>query len=118
MASFIGLVRPFDLEGRALSGLFLEHHPRLTLQSLETIGADALARFDVSHVWVVHRAGSVWPGESIVFAAVASSHRRAAFEAADYLMDRLKSDAFFWKCEDHSAGSIWIEPTLALAGWR
>jgi molybdopterin synthase catalytic subunit len=65
----------------------------------------------VSCVHVVHRCGIIRPGEPIVFAAAASRHRRAAFEAADYLMDRLKTEAVFWKREDRSDGSEWIVPT-------
>ena len=59
---------------------------------------------------IVHRSGAVAPGETIVFVAAAAVHRRAAFEAADYMMDRLKTDAIFWKREDGPGGSRWIEP--------
>jgi len=59
----------------------------------------------------VHRAGRIFPGEPIVFVATASAHRRAAFEAADYTMDRLKTEAVFWKREEHEVGSSWIKPT-------
>jgi molybdopterin synthase catalytic subunit len=62
---------------------------------------------------VVHRAGHIAPGEAIVFVATASAHRRAAFEAADYLMDRLKTEAVFWKREETALGSRWIEPVEA-----
>jgi molybdopterin synthase catalytic subunit len=91
----------------------LEHHPRLTLKSLEDIAVEAAERFDVSQVRVVHRCGEIAAGEPIVFAAAASPHRRAAFEAADYLMDRLKTEAVFWKREEGPAGANWIEPTEA-----
>jgi molybdopterin synthase catalytic subunit len=70
-------------------------------------------RFDVTAVKIVHRHGEVRPGEAIVFVAAASVHRRAAFEAADYMMDRLKTEAVFWKREDAVDGSRWIEPTDA-----
>ena len=89
----------------------LEHHPTLTRQSLEDIAVEAAQRFDVSHVRVVHRCGEVAAGEPIVFAGAAALHRRAAFEAADYLMDRLKTEAVFWKREIGEADSKWIEPT-------
>ena len=62
-------------------------------------------------VRVVHRCGAIAPGEAIVFVAAAAVHRRAAFEAVDYLMDRLKTDALFWKREDGVDGPRWIEPT-------
>lgn len=110
VVSFVGLARG---EGGKVERLVLEHHPTLTEASLREIAKEALARFDVSRVWVVHRCGSIAPGEPIVFAAAASPHRRAAFEAVDYLMDRLKTDAVFWKREEGRAGSRWIEPTAA-----
>lgn len=111
VVSFVGLARPTDATGNRLDRLVLEEHPRLTAASLDQIAGAALARFAVSHVRVVHRCGSVAPGEPIVFAAAAAAHRRAAFDAADYLMDRLKTDAIFWKREEGLAGSHWIEPT-------
>jgi molybdopterin synthase catalytic subunit len=113
VVSFVGLARGTASDGKPVHSLMLEHHPVMTIKSLEKIGAEALARFRVSHVWVVHRCGSVAPGEPIVFAAASSPHRRAAFEAADYLMDRLKTDAIFWKREEGPDGSRWIEPTNA-----
>lgn len=111
--SFVGVARPESASGQGVSRLVLEHHPRLTLRSLEEIAEQAARRFDVSHVRVVHRCGDIAPGEPIVFAGAASRHRRAAFEAADYLMDRLKTEAVFWKREEGDGGSRWIEPTEA-----
>ena len=113
VVSFVGVARPLSKKGETVERLLLEHHPRLTLQSLEEIAADGARRFDVSHVRVVHRCGEIVAGEPIVFAGAASLHRRAAFEAADFLMDRLKTDAIFWKREDGPSGSLWIEPTDA-----
>lgn len=113
VVSFTGLARRTSKSGEAIAQLVLEHHPRLTVGSLERIAADAAARPEVSHVRVVHRSGTIAPGEPIVFAGAASAHRRAAFEAADYLMDRLKTEAVFWKREVGPAGSCWIEPTDA-----
>lgn len=110
IVSFTGVVRPSSKGGQSLYRLVLEHHPALTLRSLEEIAMDAAARFDVSHVHVVHRWGDVAAGEPIVFAGAAALHRRAAFEAADYLMDRLKTEAVFWKREVGVNGSEWIEP--------
>lgn len=109
--SFVGTARPTDVDGAAVERLRLEHHPRLTIRSLEGIAADAVERFRVDRVRIVHRCGDIFPGEPIVFAGAASTHRRSAFEAADYLMDRLKTEAVFWKREDGPAGSRWIEPT-------
>ena len=80
---------------------------------MDDIARAASERFAVSAIAALHRFGAVLPGETIVFVAVASRHRRAAFEAADYAMDRLKTDAVFWKREDAVDGSRWIEPTDA-----
>ena len=113
VVSFVGLARITSKEGEPIDRLELDHHPGLTLQSLQDISSDAAARFDVSHVRVVHRCGEVAAGEAIVFAGAASKHRRAAFESADYLMDRLKTEAVFWKREDGESGAQWIEPTDA-----
>ena len=113
VVSFVGLAREFTKTGELLQALVLEHHPRLTLRSLEEIAAETLRRFAVTHVRAVDRWGPILAGEPIVFAGAAARHRRAAFEAADYLMDRLKTEAIFWKREDGPGGSSWIEPTEA-----
>ena len=110
IASFTGLARPTTNEGAPLLRLFLDHHGRLTRRSLDEIAASA-ERFGVDAVRIVHRCGEIAPGEPIVFVAAAAAHRRAAFEAVDYLMDRLKTDALFWKREDGVDVSSWIEPT-------
>ena len=113
VVTFTGLARGSNSVGAEVTTLFLQHHPRLTQRSLDEIAAAAAERFDVSAVDVVHRAGEIAPGEAIVWVAAAAPHRRAAFEAADYLMDRLKTEAMFWKREDGPDGSAWIEPTDA-----
>ena len=113
IVSFVGIARSNAKGGDPIETLMLEHHPTLTYQSLEEIAVAAAGRFEVSHVRVVHRCGEMLPGEPIVFAGAAAMHRRAAFEAADYLMDRLKTEAVFWKREVGQAGSKWIEPTEA-----
>lgn len=111
VASFVGLARGRSRSGAPVTGLFLDHHPRLTLASLEDIAGAAAARFALGRALIVHRCGAIAPGEPIVLAAAAAPHRRAAFDAVDYMMDRLKSDALFWKREDGPDGSNWIEPT-------
>jgi molybdopterin synthase catalytic subunit len=113
IVTFIGLARPESKQGDAVDALVLEHHPTLTRQSLEDIAVACAQKFDVSHVRVVHRCGAVPAGEPIVFAAAASLHRRAAFDATDYLIDRLKTEAVFWKREIGEAGASWIEPSEA-----
>ena len=110
VVSFVGLARPRSGDGGKVERLILDHHPRLTIRSLEKIRDSALERFAVSSLRIVHRCGNIAPGEAIVFVAAASVHRRSAFEAADYMMDRLKTDAVFWKREDTDRGSSWIEP--------
>jgi len=111
VVSFVGMTRPTSRDGTEVTGLYLDHYPGMTEKSLATIAAAAVARFEGTRVKVVHRCGQVGPGEPIVFVAVASEHRRKAFEAAEYLMDRLKTEAPFWKREDRVDGSSWIEPT-------
>jgi molybdopterin synthase catalytic subunit len=108
VVSFVGIARR---EAGKVERLVLEHHPTLTQRSLEDLAAAATEQFDVSHIRVVHRCGEVAAGEPIVFTGAASAHRRAAFDAADYLMDRLKTEAVLWKREEGPAGVKWIEPT-------
>jgi molybdopterin synthase catalytic subunit len=113
VVSFVGVARGTAKDGMEIQKVVLEHHPALSHQSLQEIAVEAGQRFDVSHVRVVHRCGEIAPGEPIVFAAASSAHRRAAFEAVDYLMDRLKTEAVLWKREEGAEGSRWIEPTEA-----
>jgi molybdopterin synthase catalytic subunit len=108
IAAFTGLVRG-ENDGAAVTGLELDHHPRLTPQAIAAIGADAAARFALIDVAIVHRHGALVPGEAIVFVAAAAPHRRAAFDAVDYVMDRLKTEAPFWKCERREDGAHWLE---------
>jgi molybdopterin synthase catalytic subunit len=111
IVTFVGLARPESKDGHAVDALILERHPTLSRQSIEEIAVGCAERFDVSHVRVVHRCGTIPAGEPIVFAGAASIHRRAAFDAVAYLMDRLKTEAVFWKREVGDIGSRWIEPT-------
>lgn len=110
VASFTGHMRPTGDDGAPLDALVLDSYPAVTRASLDTIARDALARFAVARVLVVHRHGRIAPGEAIVFVAAAAAHRRAAFDAVDYLMDRLKTEAVLWKREEGPDGARWIEP--------
>jgi molybdopterin synthase catalytic subunit len=110
VVSFLGIARDRTADGEKVERLILDHHPSLTLCSLEEIAAAALERFDLRGLRIVHRRGAVSPGETIVFVAAGSPHRRAAFDAVDYVMDRLKTDAVFWKREEGPEGTRWIEP--------
>lgn len=108
IASFTGLVRG-ENDGAQVTGLELDHHPRLTEQAIAGIGAEAVARFALTDVMIVHRHGALAPGEAIVFVAAAAPHRRAAFDAVEHVMDRLKTEAPFWKREQRSDGAHWLE---------
>lgn len=105
IASFTGLVRSDD---GVVSLLWLDHHAVLTEQVIAEIAATAQSRFEAA-VHITHRVGSVAAGEPIVFVAAAARHRRAAFEAVDYMMDRLKTDTPLWKREQRGDTSTWIE---------
>jgi molybdopterin synthase catalytic subunit len=108
VVSFTGLARS-TTDGRAVTRLHLEAYPPVSLPAIEAMAAEAVRRFGLGDVLVVHRYGDLAPGEAIVFVATAAEHRRAAFEAADFLMDRLKVDAPFWKKEHGPDGARWIE---------
>ncbi|HLI66407.1 MAG TPA: molybdenum cofactor biosynthesis protein MoaE [Caulobacteraceae bacterium] len=110
-----GAVVTFTGIARASSGaverLELEAYPGFTDAEIARMADAAVARFALDDVLIVHRWGEISPGEAIVFVATAAAHRRAAFDAADHLMDYLKSRAPFWKKEHGPAGARWIEPT-------
>jgi molybdopterin synthase catalytic subunit len=108
IVSFTGLVRD-ENDGAAVSALELDHHPRLTERALAGIAADAAERFALTSVSIVHRHGALAPGEAIVFVAAAAAHRRGAFDGVDYMMDRLKTEAPFWKRELRVDGAHWLE---------
>ena len=110
VASFVGLVRGSDGDDD-VTGLCLEHYPGMTEDSIEKILQDARNRWDLQHVSVVHRVGSLGAGEQIVLVIVASSHRPDAFAACEYIMDFLKTEAVFWKKELRSDREIWIKST-------
>lgn len=106
VTSFTGLVRG---DGGLLT-LTLEHYPGMTQAALETLAADASARWSLCGVTVVHRVGPMVPGDRIVFVGCASAHRAAALEACAFLIDRLKTDAPFWKKESFADGrEHWVE---------
>ena len=108
VASFVGLVRDAN-DGHAIRGMTLEHYPGMTEKALEAICAEAHARWDLIDVVVIHRVGSLKPGDRIVLVGVASGHRGEAFEACEFIMDYLKTRAPFWKKEDTPGGSRWVD---------
>lgn len=108
VVSFTGLCR--DESGR-LAALELEHYPGMAEAEIARVAAEAAARWPLSGLVAVHRFGLIKPGEQIVLVIAASSHRREAFEAADFLMDYLKTRAPFWKREHLADGTLggWVE---------
>ena len=108
VVSFTGLARG---GAGAVTCLELEVYEGFTDQEIERMAAAARARFGLQDLMIVHRIGPIAPGEAIVFVATAATHRRAAFEAADHLMDYLKTRAPFWKKEHGPDGARWIEPS-------
>jgi molybdopterin synthase catalytic subunit len=109
IVSFTGLARE-TTDGADVATLELDAYPGFTEPAIAAMEAEACARFAVQDVLIVHRYGPIAPGEAIVFVAAAAEHRRAAFEAADFLMDYLKTRAPFWKKETGTGGERWIEP--------
>lgn len=109
IVSFIGLVRPTSTHG-TVEKLHLQAYSPLTENSIAKELEKAHQVWSLSSALVAHRIGEVFASEPIVFLATASVHRRAAFEAADFLMDYLKTKAIFWKKEITNSGEYWIEP--------
>ncbi|HEX3064924.1 MAG TPA: molybdenum cofactor biosynthesis protein MoaE [Dongiaceae bacterium] len=108
VASFIGVVRASSAAG-ALQAMTLEHYPGMTEKRLAEIEAEALRRWPLTGSVIIHRYGRLLPGERIVLVATASSHRQAALESCQFLIDWLKTEAPFWKLEETAQGSQWVE---------
>jgi len=108
LASFVGLVRASN-DGSSIRGMTLEHYPGMTEKALESICAQAHARWDLLDTLVIHRVGHLIPGDRTVLVGVASAHRGEAFEACEFIMDYLKTRAPFWKKEDTEQGARWVE---------
>lgn len=111
VATFTGLVRADAEDGRgSVEELALEHWPGGTERALEQVARTARERWNCLHVTIVHRVGPMRPGERIVFVAAAAPHRAAALDACVYCIDRLKTDAPFWKRETRAGVATWVEP--------
>ena len=108
VVAFTGLTRGAT-DGAPVTRLEIDAYPRYTRKVMAELEAETRSRFIVQDVLVAHRWGRVEVGEAIVFIAVAAEHRRVAFEAADFLMDQLKTRAPFWKKETGPDGERWIE---------
>jgi molybdopterin synthase catalytic subunit len=121
VVTFVGLCRD---EGGKLSRLEIEHYPDMAEAELARVAGEAEARWPLLGVTIIHRFGNIAPGEQIVLVVAASAHRGAAFAAADFLMDYLKTRAPFWKRAHRSDGSVedWVEAKAtddeAAARWR
>jgi molybdopterin synthase catalytic subunit len=122
VTSFVGTVRDRN-GGRAgeVSAMELEHYPGMTEKAIERMIDEACARFDIRGVRVVHRVGALLPRDQIVLVVVTSAHRGTAFQACEFLMDYLKTQAPFWKKESTPEGARWVDARVAddaaLARW-
>ncbi len=108
VVSFSGICRG-DEKGEAIAALTLEHYPGMAEAEIRRHAEQAMARWPLQGLTVIHRFGRLRPGENIVLVVTASQHRHAAFEAAEFLMDYLKTSAPFWKREESTRGANWVE---------
>lgn len=117
LVSFVGLVREFADNPAQCEGLYIEHYPGMTEKCLQALADEAQQRWSLSGLRIIHRVGTLAPGEQIVLVATAAPHRRDAFAACEWLMDMLKTQAPFWKRE----GDEWVaakdSDQAALSRW-
>jgi molybdopterin synthase catalytic subunit len=108
-------------DGAHITAMELEHYPGMTEQAIEAMVSEARRRFDIRGARVIHRVGPLLPGDQIVMVAVTSAHRHDAFQACEFLMDYLKTQAPFWKKETTPDGARWVDARraddAALARW-
>ena len=120
VCSFVGAVRDRN-DGDLVSSMELEHYPGMTEKSIEAMVDEAFRRFDIFGARVIHRVGLLLPLDQIVLVAVTSAHRGQSFQACEFLMDYLKTQAPFWKKEQTPQGSRWVDARVsddaALARW-
>jgi molybdopterin synthase catalytic subunit len=120
VASFIGTVRDRN-DGQGVSAMELEHYPGMTERAIEAMIDEALRRFEIIGARVIHRVGLLQPCDQIMMVAVTSVHRSQAFQACEFLMDYLKTQAPFWKKEQTPEGARWVDARssddAALARW-
>ena len=108
LVTFTGICRAEE-NGKPIAALTLEHYPGMAEAEIGRHADEALSRWPLQGLTVIHRVGRIAPGENIVLVVTASSHRQAAFEAAEFLMDYLKTNAPFWKREESRKGASWVE---------
>ncbi|PIF91639.1 molybdopterin synthase subunit MoaE [Acidovorax sp. 62] len=120
VCSFVGTVRDRN-EGDKVASMELEHYPGMTEKSIEAMVQEAFQRFDILGARVIHRVGLLQPLDQIVLVAVTSAHRGQSFQACEFLMDYLKTQAPFWKKEETAQGARWVDARVsddaALARW-
>ena len=120
IATFTGTVRDRN-DGSGVSAMELEHYPGMTERAIEAMIDEAMRRFDIRAARVIHRVGMLRPMDQIVLVAVSSGHRGQAFQACEFLMDYLKTQAPFWKKEQTPDGARWVDARSgdekALAKW-
>jgi molybdopterin synthase catalytic subunit len=112
MAAFCGIVRD-QFETDSVSTLELEHYPGMTEKSIDSVLDRAEKRWPLDAVVVIHRVGSLAPGDQIVLVLATSRHRQAALEGCTFVIDLLKTEAVFWKREVLDSGARWIESSSA-----
>ena len=122
VCTFVGTVRDRNAGDRGdIQSLELEHYPGMTERAIEAMIDAAHARFDILHARVIHRIGLMQPLEQIVLVAVTSAHRGESFQACEFIMDYLKTQAPFWKKEQTAQGAHWVDARVsddaALARW-
>jgi molybdopterin synthase catalytic subunit len=122
VCSFVGTVRDRTAgQSGIISSMELEHYPGMTEQSIEAMIDEAMTRFDILGTRVIHRVGVLQPLDQIVLVAVTSAHRGESFQACEFLMDYLKTQAPFWKKEQTADGARWVDARVsddaALAKW-
>ena len=108
VVSFSGICRDNE-DGASIAALTLEHYQGMAEAEIARHAETAMSRWPLNGLTVIHRVGRILPGENIVLVLTASAHRQAAFEAAEFLMDYLKTSAPFWKREENAKGTSWIE---------
>jgi molybdopterin synthase catalytic subunit len=113
VVSFVGTVRDRDGAAGGVSELELEHYPGMTEAAIEVMIDEAFARFDIRGARVIHRIGRMQPLDQIVLVAVCSAHRGQAFQACEFLMDYLKTQAPFWKKETRPDGARWVDARVS-----
>ena len=109
MVSFTGLVRDLN-EGDNITQLTLEHYPGMTEKALTKIEAQANEQWDLTATLIIHRVGPLQPNDNIVLVVAASMHRKQAFQACEYMIDTLKTNAPFWKKESLADSNRWLTP--------